>query len=483
MFFFNNISGYLSGRWQGEGGYKEFLALAFPLILCTSSIQVQQFINRVFLTWYSPSAIAAASPAGNLNLALMCIFLGAVGYTDIFIAQYYGAGKYSMIGPVLWQGIYLALIGSIVMVTVASFSRTIFELIGHPPAVREDEIVYFRILCLGAFPTFACGALSGFFAGRGRMWPVMWVNLGSALLNTFLDYLLIFGKGIFPGLGIGGAAIATIVSGIAAFAAYFVWIGLSAFNAQHHTLRQWRLDRPLLARMMTFGFPSGVHLFLDLAGITMFLFIMGSLGTVSLAATNIAFNISSFSFLPLMGSGIAVSVLVGQYLGRDRPDIAARSVYSGFHLTFFYIVSMCLLYVFASGIFIAPFALNADPASFSAIQDLVRVLLWFVAVYSLFDTLNIIFSSAVKGAGDTRFVMKIVVVESSFVLIIPTYIVLVILKGGIFSGWVIVSGYVIILGLSFLIRFLGGRWKSMRVIDPHVPSASPSFLGLSAEES
>jgi MATE family multidrug resistance protein len=207
----------------------------------------------------------------------------------------------------------------------------------------------------------------------------------------------------------------------------------------------------------------------DIAGFTGFILIMGSLGTTSLAATNIAFNINTVAFMPMLGCVIAVSVMVGQYLGRDRPDIAARSTYSGFHVTFVYMAAIALLYVLAPSIFILPFAANADPESFEAIQALVVVLLRFVAVYSLFDTMNLIFAAAVKGAGDTHYVMRMMVVLSLAGLIAPTYVAIVLLHKGLFTGWYIASAYVIALGLAFLFRFLGGKWKSMRVIEPSTP--------------
>ncbi len=224
-------------------------------------------------------------------------------------------------------------------------------------------------------------------------------------------------------------------------------------------------ERPLFLRLMYFGFPSGVQFFLGMAGFTAFILLVGRLGTMELAATNIAFNINNLAFMPMIGFGMAVSVLVGQYLGKGRPDLAQRSVYSSFHLTFLYMASVAAAYIFVPNIFINPFASQADPASFAAIRKTTLILLRFVAIYSLFDALNIVFASAIKGAGDTRFVMFMLAVVSSLALVVPIYIALVLLQAGIYTAWTIASVYVSILGLIFLFRFLGGKWKSMRVIE------------------
>ena len=176
-----------------------------------------------------------------------------------------------------------------------------------------------------------------------------------------------------------------------------------------------------------------------------------------------------------IGFAIAVSVLVGQNLGNNRPDLAERGVYSGFHITFLYMASIALLYVCIPNILLLPYASQADPATFEKIRKLAVILLRFVAVYSLFDSLMIIFASAVKGAGDTRFAMFLMLVLSVFVFIIPSYVALVWLNAGIYTGWGIASAYISILGLSFLFRFLGGKWKSMRVIEEVPPFSTPAL--------
>lgn len=164
--------------------------------------------------------------------------------------------------------------------------------------------------------------------------------------------------------------------------------------------------------------------------------VVGRLGTASLAATNIAFNINTLAFMPMIGCGIAISVLVGQYLGAQKPDIAKTAVYSGFHLTFIYMTGIAAMYVLVPDIFVAPFAHRADPKGFAEIYAYSVILLRFVAIYSLFDAMNIIFCSAIKGAGDTQYVMFMTVILSVFVLILPVYVTVEILESGLMMAWV-----------------------------------------------
>ncbi|MBN1622232.1 MAG: MATE family efflux transporter [Endomicrobiales bacterium] len=462
------IKEYLIWRWNCEGGYREFFVIAIPLILSTGAWSIQHFVDRMFLTWYSSDTIAAAMPAGILNFAVMSLFIGTVSYVDTFVAQYFGAKQYKKIGPALWQGIYLSLAGGLIVFIISFFSESIFGFIGHEPSVMKNEIIYFRILCYGAFPALASAALVAFYAGRGETWTIMWINFAGTFINLVFDYLLIFGIGIFPEMGIKGAAIATVMSGVFTFLVYLFLIFRSEYILEYATA-QAKLKLDMLKQIINFGLPSGVQFFVDMFGFAVFISIVGRLGTINLAASNIAFNINTISFLPMIGCGIAVSIMVGQYIGMGRADIGQRSTYTGFSITFAYMALISALYVLAPSIFIKPFAMNSDPKDFVYIFPLVVVLLRFVAVYSLFDTMNIIFASAIKGAGDTRFVMYVIIILSSTFMIIP-YIAIVIMKKSLYVAWTIASIYVAVLGFSFLFRFLQGKWKSMNVIGVSTPS-------------
>jgi len=170
------------------------------------------------------------------------------------------------------------------------------------------------------------------------------------------------------------------------------------------------------------------------------------------------------AFMPMLGLGIAISVLVGQNLGNGRPDLAAFSTWSGTHISMTYMLIVAALFTLFPGFFLAPFG-REDPAAFQPIYDYGVVLLRFIAVFSLFDTLNITFASALKGAGDTRFVMKAIVLISWLVMIIPCYLAIVVFHQHLFVAWSFATAYVAIMGGTFFLRFLHGRWKTMSVIE------------------
>jgi len=454
-------------RWGEPNGYKEILAISIPLIVSTGSWSLQTFIDRMFLSWYSTESIAAAMPAGMLSFALLSFFLGTAGYVSTFVAQYKGAGYPQKIGPSLWQGIYLAIIGGVAVFLLIPVVPLLFNLANHDPAVQKLEVTYFTILCYGAFPAILANVLAGFKSGLGNTWPIMWVNLASTSFNIIFTYPLVFGKFGFPELGIAGAAITTTLTPVVSVVLYIILIFNKKNNDKYKVISGFRFDKKLFLRLIRFGIPSGIQFFLDISAFTLFSLFLGSLGKEVLAASNISFTINSITFMPMIGLGMAISILVGQNQGRETPSASKRCVWNGFHLSFTYMTSIAILLFVIPDFFISPFMASTDPSSGATIMILCRVLLKFVAIYTLFDSFNLLFASALKGAGDTKYVMISNLVLSFLVFVLPSYLVIFYFHKGIYSAWAVATTYICLLGLNFLFRFLGGKWKKMRVIEEH----------------
>ena len=453
-------------RWGKQFGYREILILAIPLILSTGSWSIQQFVDRMFLSWYSEEALAAAMPAGILNFSFICLFVGTVSYAGTFVSQYMGAKEESALGRVLWHSLYLSLIGAGMMLIVAPFSDVIFRIIGHGENLQVLESSYFRLLCYGALGPILSSAFAGFFTGRGKNWPVMWINLATTSINLVLDYLLIFGIGPFPEMGIEGAAIATVIAGFSSILIYSVMIFTKTHEARFKVRSGFTWDPRFMRRFLKFGLPSGGHFFLEIMGFTGFILILGRIGQMELAATNIAININSLAFMPMFGLGIALSMLVGQNIGGGSPDKAEYAASSGVQLGMVYMIPCTLAYLFLPHVFISPF--NAAPET----ARVAAILLRFVAIYALFDTLSILYSSAIKGAGDTHFVMQVTTALSVFVLIIPTFLAVDVFQADLYLPWTFCTLFIVSMGSTFFMRFKRGKWKEMSVIEQ--PAIIPS---------
>jgi len=458
-------------RWQGPGGCAQVLRIALPLILSTSAHSLQMFIDRTFLMWYSRDAMSGAMFAGIASFAISSLFFGIATYVNTFVAQYSGAKRYDRVGPALWQGIYFSILAGALLMLLAAVSRQLFARSGHDPAVRTHETAYFQIMCLGSIPMLLSATLSCFYTGRGKTWIVMFIAFIGTAVNIILDYLMIFGKLGFPAWGVAGAAWATVLSNVVTTVIYIALFLRAKYRTAFNTLHGYPFDGALFARLMRFGAPNGIQFMLDVSAFTFFLAVVGRMDPLGLAATSIAFQINTLAFMPMIGMGIAVSTLVGQALGSYNPALAQRSTWSACLISFTYMSLIALGYILLPDVFLYPSAVKADPVEFEAIRPIAVKLLYFVAFYSLFDTGNIVFAAALKGAGDTRFVMIFSVILSWLLMALPSALALK-LGWSLYVCWLFVTAYVCLLALIFLLRFLTGKWKSMRVIES-APAAIP----------
>jgi MATE family multidrug resistance protein len=450
--------------WQAESGYREVLQLAWPLFLSQGSTTILHFVDRMFLTWHSPEGMAAVGPAGMLAFTIQAFFLGITGYAAAFVAQYTGAGKQDKAVATVWQAIYLSIVAALLNLLFLPMGSAIFRLAGHSLVMQQLEREYFSVFMYGAFVFIASSAVSAYFIGKGKTKLVLWISLVSLVVNIVFDYLLIFGALGFPRLGVTGAALASVIAQGVSLLLGFIW-----FLREDASRANRRLDFALTGRLLRFGTANGVQFALDIMGWTLFLLIIGRLGMVALGATNLAFQMNTFAFFPIIGVAMAVSTLVGQSLGKNRVELADRAVWCGLHIGLVFTFVVGVLYITIPRVFLLPFAAEANPATFAPVQEMTIILLRFVAAYCLFDVGNLIFSSALKGAGDTLFVMFLVTSIVFTLVLLPTMLWCVQPGGlGVYGAWTFLTVAVCILSFTFLWRYLHGRWRSMRVIEQEV---------------
>jgi multidrug resistance protein, MATE family len=456
----------LEAKVDRAGTLRELLAVALPLIISYGSTAMMYVFDRAFLSWDSVESMAAALPAGVLHYNLAILAMGTVAYSTAFIGQYEGAGQHHRVGPVVWQGVYISIAAALAMLCLLPFAPMIFQWFGHDPEVQGLELRFFRVICLGTLPLLLDTALSCFFSGRGQTVVVMIVNTIGMLINIALDYTLIFGKFGFPRMGIEGAALATVC----AFSSIsLMYIGVMALQYGDGRYCLWsggRFDRELFGRLLRFGLPSGMQQFLDMACWSMFIQLIGRLGTEQLSATGLVFNLNGAVFIPLLGIGTAVTALVGHRIGEGRPQLAVRTTWLAFGLATAYTLASCFVYLLLPDLILKPYGLTDH----DSLRETVVVLLRFVAVYSFFDTMFVVFNAAIRGAGDTRFALGFSFTCGVVFLVAPTYIVSIWLGSeGFWLVWYFVTTLIVVLGLGFLARFQQGRWKSMRVIEHTAP--------------
>ncbi|MDY3556122.1 MATE family efflux transporter [Gemmata sp. JC717] len=447
------------------GGSRELLKLALPLIVSQSFMTVQVFVDTVLLSWHDPREMAASFPAVMWYWLFFGLLQVTAGYTSTFVAQYTGAKRPHRVGAAVWQGIHFAVVAGVLFLVVVPAAPHLIAVGGHTPEIQRLETIYLRCLAFAALPMLVMGAINGFFSGRGQTWTVLGIEAAGTAVNIVLALVLIFGRLGFPELGIEGAGWATVAGSWAAALFALALMLRKKYRDEFGTFSGWRPERELFRRLMVYGGPAGMQVFLDVLVFNAFTQLVGRLGDAALGATTLAIRLNMIAFLPMMGMGQAICIMVGQRLGGDRPDLAEKSTYTGLKWTFGYMSLIALAYVTIPTVLLSVFEGDKEPEQFAAIAALVPNLLLCVAVFSVADAINVSFAFALRGAGDTKYVTALTFALAWPLMVIPTAVV-VFNGGNLYWCWVFATLHIIGMSVCFWFRFRGGKWKSMRVIEP-----------------
>jgi MATE family multidrug resistance protein len=290
-------------------------------------------------------------------------------------------------------------------------------------------------------------------------------NLFCVVVNIPLTYCFVFGKLGLPEWGLTGAVITTVFCLWLRFLIYVFLMFVRDWKSnKFHVANGMRLGFPLMRRLLYFGFPAGLYTSFDTVMFTAFVMMIGGLGQAARDASTIAFTLNSFTYIPLMGIGIVVTSMVGNQLGKNRPDLARRATITATIIGCGYAGFFGFIFLVLPELFLIPFILFGISAD---VYNMSITLLLFVALYLFFDTCAVIFMAALRGAGDTIFIAWAVGILAP---LMPIFCAIGIygFGFGIIWCWSVLTGLVLAYCIVFWLRYRNKVWESMRVIEKEI---------------
>jgi MATE family multidrug resistance protein len=173
-----------------------------------------------------------------------------------------------------------------------------------------------------------------------------------------------------------------------------------------------------------------------------------------------------------------VSVLVGEHLGENREELASRATFTTLQISWLYMAGISLLYVFAPGIFLHSFFMRgtAGATANANVAQMAAMLLRFVAGYNLLDATQLVFVGALKGAGDTRFLLRVSLLLAAL-LGGFSYLSVEVWRLGVYDCWTLIVFWCLIAATLYAVRFWQGKWRRMRVIESQNMETAPDSAG------
>ena len=317
----------------------------------------------------------------------------------------------------------------------------------------------FRIRLFGYIPMAWMTALAAFFQAVNHPRVPMYMAIIANSANIAMNYVLIFGKLGFPALGIRGAAMATVIAQVLQVGLLHGVFIIRRYHDAFGARAAYRFDRRRIGELLRIGLPSGMGMFLDIFNWGIFTsFVVGYFGAVALASHNVAISFMHVSFMPAVGVNQAIAAIVGRWIGRgDIPRAKARTYTA---------IKICMVYMAVMGLIFAVGGRHLIAAIFSKEPEVILLgwkLLVLAAIFQAFVAVNITCLGALRGAGDTRWVMWAMFI-GAYAFFLPLALILAFpLEGGAFGAWIGTTVYVILLSGVLFRRFQGERWRSINI--------------------
>jgi MATE family multidrug resistance protein len=463
---------------------REVWTIAWPTVLTMTSYTVMQFIDALMIGQVGAVELAAQSNGGMWAWALIAYAMGLLTVVNTYVSQNLGAGTPENGPRYAWAALWLsAIIWALVMIPFGLLLPWVFSLMqGHSERLQSLESGYGQILLFGSIILMASRGINQFFFGMH--WPR--VVTAAALLgnvaNVVGNYVLIYGEvglprfglpGVpgVPALGVYGAGIATVVGTAVEFVIPFAIFLGPKLNKHLQTRRAWRAGRKPALDLVRIGWPASLQFGNEVICWAIFMAVLvGYFGEAHMAACAIAFKYMSLSFMPAVGFSVATNSLVGKYIGARRPDIAVARTRLALALAMTYMTACAAIFLLFRHELVAIFTNHTEGGGVepSRVIDIGAKLLICTAVFQTFDSIGVIYTGALRGAGDTVW-PGIITLIYSWVIIVAGGAAMVWLWPELESvgPWLAAAAYIILYGMTMWRRFASGRWRAIRLLQEH----------------
>lgn len=441
---------------------REVWNLALPVVTGMASITAIGLTDTIMVGRLGAEALAATGQATVIFWAVHWVTRSIEVASQALVARRYGEGNLAACGRILDNAVVMAgVIGALGGLVLFVGCRMLMSQMSSHESVVDYAVGYIRVLSPFLIISGPFFAFRGFYSGIGKTRIFLVTALIMLGMNVAGNYAFIFGHFGMPKLGVTGAAVGSAM----AFAVATVFMilysnGLASDNHRRHFgFFQWNanFDPGLMREIWKLAFPNAFRGVMVIGGLGVFYAMVDQLDVVQVAIVNVVLNIQSVSFMPGYGFGVAAATLIGQYLGAGNPDRAEKAGYESAKLGILFMGSLGVLFLVMPEMIVRLFTDDA------AVIGMATFPLRLVGVVQIVDAAGMVFSSALEGAGNTRWVMKAEIFVNWGIFLPLTY--LFTFPAGLhrYGPWIAWASYMLVFGLMCFLKFKDGKWKTIRI--------------------
>ncbi len=373
--------------------------LGMPLILSNLAQFAIHITDTVMLGWYDVTALAASTIAGTLFFVIFIVGAGFAQAVTPLVAAAAEEDDEVQVRRVTRMGLWLSIFYGLAVTIPFFWAEDILIAIGQEAEVARLAHIYLQIVIWQMIPALIVMTLKAFLAAMEHTAIILWATIGTAVLNGFINYALIFGNWGMPALGIEGAAIASLSVNLVTVLILVVYI--QRVLPQFALFKNfWRSDSEILKRVFVLGWPIGLTSLAEGGLFSASAVMMGWIGAIELAAHGIAIQLASLTFMVHIGFSQAATVRAGRALGRRDELLLRRGGITAIGMSALYAVVTSLVFLTLPETLVSLFIDPNEPER----ANLLRIgasLLMVAALFQLVDGLQVLALGLLRGVQDT----------------------------------------------------------------------------------
>jgi putative MATE family efflux protein len=433
-------------------------SLAWPMTVSSSIMTLGPFIDAIWIGKLGSAPMAGVMMSGTIVILINSLIMGLFTGLQALVARSVGAGDDAQANHASQQAFVVGAALSLFMAVIGMFfAESILKLWQLEPDVIAAGAVYLRIELIGTFTMSFAILAQRIMQASGDAKTPMKISIGTRAFNIILSPLLIFGWwGIFPALGVRGAALAGVISqGI--FGAIALWIVFSGRTRLRLTLRNFSFDWSMIWRITKIGIPAslgGIHMNV---GSIVFMWFIAPFGTLAIAGHMLVSRVDMLILMPAMGLGAAAGILAAQNLGALQPQRAAKTAWTAIGLFTSVMLIFSIAVLIWAGYIVRLF--NAEPD----LIDIAGKFLKIQTVSYMCNGLMMVMMSVMNSVGDTLIAFIIDLVTMWGIRVPLAVILPKVANLGVYGiRWALVADTVSS-AIIFMVYFKSGRWKHKKV--------------------
>ena len=430
---------------------REIWRIATPIMLGNLAQTIINFTDTAFLGHLGTNELSASMMAGLFYFVFTTLAMGFAIGIQIFIARRYGEGNLKQIGVIFQHGaLFVLLLGLLLFGILFFFSNGLMRIIIESDHIYTASMEYLKYRQFGIIFVVFNFLFRSFYVGISNTKVITYSTLLMAVVNIFFDWCLIFGHCGLPEMGVGGAALASLLAEITAFVFFWIYTFVTIPHEEYGMFRWHKLQPKLMGDILTVAFPSMIQRLFSFGAWFIFFVMIEKMGETAIGVSSVVRSAYMILIIPAIAFASTANTLTSRIIGEGKSNEVMATVWKVVKNSF-----LCSVILVTVTAIIPQLVLKVYTDDMSLVQAAIPSI-YVVCVATLLGAFSMTFFEAVSGTGNTSAAMAL---EFGILILYIVYVFLMSKTSNIAGVWTAEWLYNICIGLISLLYIWKANWR------------------------